>query len=66
MPFSLVLFNSFRPPGGVVKYVSIYLSDFGRERLKEEELKGPQELIQDTPQDEEDPNNYKVILGCFE
>uniref|UniRef100_A0A672I777 ESF1, nucleolar pre-rRNA processing protein, homolog (S. cerevisiae) n=1 Tax=Salarias fasciatus TaxID=181472 RepID=A0A672I777_SALFA len=40
----LVLFNSFCPKGGAVLSVKIYPSQFGKERLKEEETKGPPEL----------------------
>ncbi|XP_010130750.1 PREDICTED: ESF1 homolog, partial [Buceros rhinoceros silvestris] len=41
----LALFNSFTPKGGMVYSVKIYPSEFGKERLKEEEQKGPVELF---------------------
>ncbi|XP_061845213.1 ESF1 homolog [Colius striatus] len=41
----LALFNSFTPKGGAVFSVKIYPSEFGKERLKEEEQKGPVELF---------------------
>ncbi|XP_014140798.2 ESF1 homolog isoform X2 [Falco cherrug] len=41
----LALFNSFTPKGGTVFSVTIYPSEFGKERLKEEEQKGPVELF---------------------
>ncbi|XP_071596353.1 ESF1 homolog [Heliangelus exortis] len=41
----LALFNSFTPKGGRVFSVKIYPSEFGKERLKEEEQKGPVELF---------------------
>ncbi|XP_010084759.1 PREDICTED: ESF1 homolog [Pterocles gutturalis] len=41
----LALFNSFTPKGGTVFSVKIYPSEFGKERLKEEEQKGPVELF---------------------
>ncbi|XP_037808416.1 pre-rRNA-processing protein esf1 [Lucilia sericata] len=41
----MVLFSSFLPPGGSVLSVKIYPSEFGKERLKEEELHGPPELV---------------------
>jgi len=36
--------SSFCPAGGSVSHVKIFLSDFGRERLKDEEQLGPKEL----------------------
>ncbi|XP_065363774.1 ESF1 homolog [Calliphora vicina] len=41
----MVLFSSFLPPGGSVLSVKIYPSEFGKQRLKEEELHGPPELV---------------------
>ncbi|ESO00059.1 hypothetical protein HELRODRAFT_113446 [Helobdella robusta] len=42
----MVLFSSFKPEGGIIKSISIYPSDFGLERMKEEEWKGPKELTE--------------------
>ncbi|RUS82405.1 hypothetical protein EGW08_009857 [Elysia chlorotica] len=39
-----VLFKSFVPDGGAVKSVSIYPSEFGKERMAEEALLGPKEM----------------------
>ncbi|XP_019607605.2 ESF1 homolog isoform X2 [Rhinolophus sinicus] len=41
----LALFNSFKPKGGVVFSVKIYPSEFGKERMKEEQAQGPVELL---------------------
>uniref|UniRef100_A0A182VQL8 Uncharacterized protein n=1 Tax=Anopheles minimus TaxID=112268 RepID=A0A182VQL8_9DIPT len=40
----MVLLSSFLPPGSAIKSVTIYPSEYGKEHLKEEEKRGPQEL----------------------
>ncbi|VBB84358.1 Putative Pre-rRNA-processing protein ESF1 [Podospora comata] len=37
----MALFSSFVPPGGRIERVSIYPSEFGKERMQREELEGP-------------------------
>uniref|UniRef100_A0A0K8W1R9 ESF1 n=1 Tax=Bactrocera latifrons TaxID=174628 RepID=A0A0K8W1R9_BACLA len=41
----MVLFSSFLPPGGSVLSVKIYPSEFGKERMREEDIHGPTELV---------------------
>ncbi|XP_017470870.1 PREDICTED: ESF1 homolog [Rhagoletis zephyria] len=41
----MVLFSSFLPPGGSVLSVTIYPSEFGKERMQQEEIHGPAELV---------------------
>lgn len=50
------LFTSFCPRGGSVRKVTIYPSEFGKERMAEEVLKGPRELVSG-PTDEDDDIN---------
>ncbi|XP_062865978.1 ESF1 homolog [Trichomycterus rosablanca] len=40
----LALFNSFKPSGGAVLSVTIYPSEFGKERIESEQTQGPLEL----------------------
>ena len=47
LPLYTVLFNSFKPQNGLVHFVKIYTSDFGKERLEKEEIEGPAELLED-------------------
>ncbi|KAG8042449.1 hypothetical protein G9C98_005083 [Cotesia typhae] len=53
----MALVISFLPPGGLVKSVTIYPTEFGLERMKEEELKGPIEITESKKIEEEDDNN---------
>ena len=59
---TLVL-SSFCPPGGRVLKVSIYLSEFGKERLAEEDKLGPEELrraakkVEDDDESEDEPQD---------
>ena len=55
----MALFSSFAPKGGSIERVSIYPSEFGKERMQREELEGPPKEIfkkagGDKSQDDED------------
>ncbi|PGH02953.1 hypothetical protein AJ79_07490 [Helicocarpus griseus UAMH5409] len=41
----MAVFSSFLPPGGSIKKVSVYPSEFGRERMEREEMEGPPKEI---------------------
>ncbi|XP_078086493.1 ESF1 homolog [Mustelus asterias] len=58
----LVLFNSFVFQGGAVLSVKIYPSEFGKEKMKEEELRGPVELLDNLPEDaDEDTEEQRIV-----
>lgn len=51
----MALFKSFVPVGGRIQKVSIYPSEFGKERMEREELEGPpQEIFKKKANDESD------------
>ncbi|XP_071962533.1 ESF1 homolog [Antedon mediterranea] len=41
----MAVFNSFKPTGGLVKSVKIFPSEFGRQKMKEEDQHGPAGLL---------------------
>ncbi|KAI8630462.1 hypothetical protein F5Y19DRAFT_46976 [Xylariaceae sp. FL1651] len=51
----MVLFSSFVPQGGRIEKVSIYPSEFGKERMKREEVEGPpREIFKKVAEDEDE------------
>ncbi|KAJ1913143.1 pre-rRNA-processing protein esf1 [Mycoemilia scoparia] len=41
----LVAFSAFKPDGGAIKSVTIYPSEFGKERMKKESVEGPPQEV---------------------
>ncbi|GJQ65392.1 hypothetical protein Trydic_g7502 [Trypoxylus dichotomus] len=62
----MVLFNSFLPQASVIKSIAIYPSEFGKQRLKEEEVNGPTELVdkklENPDEDEENEEGPKYHM----
>ncbi|KAL2141429.1 hypothetical protein VTI28DRAFT_2429 [Corynascus sepedonium] len=53
----LALFSSFVPPGGRIEKVSIYPSEFGKERMQREEVEGPPREIFKKGKDSDDEDD---------
>ncbi|OTA59233.1 hypothetical protein K449DRAFT_385263 [Hypoxylon sp. EC38] len=57
----MALFNSFVPKGGRIERVSIYPSEFGKERMQREELEGPPREIfkkaSDSQEEDSEPDS---------
>merc|ERR1712168_507629 len=53
----LVLCNSFAPKEGTIESVTILPSEFGKERMKEEDFSGPSELRKSTSPDDENDDD---------
>ncbi|EFN79998.1 ESF1 homolog [Harpegnathos saltator] len=54
----MILLNSFLPSGGFLRSVTIYPSEYGQQRMKEEEISGPKELKDDNiNSDDENEDN---------
>ncbi|KAK5657649.1 hypothetical protein OQA88_2721 [Cercophora sp. LCS_1] len=53
----MALFSSFVPAGGRIEKVSIYPSEFGKERMQREELEGPPKEIFKKSKDDDDSDD---------
>ncbi|XP_018409771.1 PREDICTED: ESF1 homolog [Nanorana parkeri] len=62
----LALFNSFKPKEGIVFSVKVYPSEFGKKKLKEEELHGPSELKNVSEDGSQDQGIYKEKLREYQ
>ncbi|KAG8519849.1 ESF1, partial [Galemys pyrenaicus] len=62
----LALFNSFKPKGGVIFSVKIYPSEFGKERMKEEQVQGPVETSREKLRDYQFKRlkYYYAVVDC--
>ncbi|KAI1809318.1 hypothetical protein GGS20DRAFT_580803 [Poronia punctata] len=55
----MALFSSFVPQGGRIEKVSIYPSEFGKERMKREEVEGPpKEIFKKVDKDDNDDDEF--------
>ncbi|CAL5213819.1 unnamed protein product [Lathyrus oleraceus] len=52
-----VLFSSLAPPNGLIKSVTIYPTEFGLQRMQEEEVRGPVGLFDDENETSDEDDN---------
>ena len=60
LPSHVVLLSSFKPQKGVINSVTIYPSDFGKERLEKEDILGPAEIVEDELKPDLNPDSIEV------
>lgn len=58
----MVVCSSFLPPGGSILSVTIYPSEFGKQRMAEEEIYGPPELTKKTNEDEDNSDSDDELV----
>ncbi|WJX81866.1 hypothetical protein P8452_64697 [Trifolium repens] len=54
-----VVFNSFVPPNGMIKSVAVYPTQFGLQRMKEEDIRGP--VLSDIEDEKSDEDNNEKL-----
>lgn len=58
----MVLLSSFLPPGGSILSVKIYPSDYGKQRMAEEDVHGPTELLSAQPEADSDLDSDEELV----
>ena len=43
----MILFNSFKSPSGFIKSIKVYQSNFGKDKMQQEQIFGPQGIWND-------------------
>ncbi|GMR48085.1 hypothetical protein PMAYCL1PPCAC_18280, partial [Pristionchus mayeri] len=55
-----LLVSSFKPLGGRIESLSIYLSDLGKDKLEKEEKEGPQLIVNEKGEEESDEDSGRL------
>ena len=53
----MILFNSFKPDSGSIRSVKVYFSEYGRQKLEEEEKMGPTGIWNEDEEQVKDEEN---------